>query len=192
MQETAAVAQAVSAADFKRSVHLAVDEVADDLLINTYLQAAQNVVERATRRLFSARSVQFQCRPGGWGRWYVPVAPVISLTSAQWQDDTGAWVALDPGAVWVEMAAEQPQIVWPSDWLSGLSDGAPVRFTLTAGHDALTLPPQMRQAVLLMAKTWYDAGIAVEDDPAEAPQPFGARALMRQIRFERVTEFGAA
>lgn len=192
MQETGAVAQAVSTADFKRSVHLAVAETADDLLIEAYLKSAQALVEDATRQPMTARSVQFYCRPKGWGRWFVPVAPVAAVTGAHWQSAAGGWTALSLTGLRVELAQDEPQVVWPDGWLDGIEDGAVVRFALTAGHADLALRPQLRQAVLLIAKTWYDAGIAVDDDKAEAPQPFGARALMRQVRFERAAEYGVA
>lgn len=191
MLETGAVQQAVTADEFKRSVHIALAETADDVLINSYLAAAQTVVENATRRLMVSRSVIFQCRPKGWARWFVPVCPVAAVTAAEHQGEDGAWSALSLTGLRLEMPADEPQLVWPDGWLDQIADGAAVRFTVTAGHGAaFPRPPQLAQAVMMVAKSWYDVGLAVAEDAAEAPQPFGARVLMRQVRYDRPSVFG--
>ena len=43
----------------------------------------------------------------------------------------------------------------------------------------------MSQAIILLAKEWLEAGIAVEDQFQAARLSFGVQRLIRQIRYRR-------
>ena len=68
-----------------------------------------------------------------------------------------------------------------------------VRVTCQVGHGEADLPRQAVQAVVMLAKEWMDAGIALEAGAASGAQmSFMARSLMKQVRYARPAEFGCA
>lgn len=180
------VALAVTVEEVMQSLHL---DDADAANIASCITDAQAVVERATRRPMTRRSVEFQARHTGWLRWWVPVAPLASLTSIAWQNDAGAWVDLGLTGVRLEQAFDEPQLVFPQAYFDGVSDGAAVRVIAAVGHEAADLPPQLSRAVKLMVKEWYDAGIAIER-PDVPQMSFAVQRLIKQVKYVRPTEYG--
>jgi len=188
MLTLAPIAQAVTAGEFQRQTHIL--DADDDANIDALLFAAQGVVETATRRPMLPRAVQIQTRAGFGLRWFVPVAPASGLTAIDWQDATGAWVALSLDGIRLEMAHDEPQVVFPSGFFDAVDDGAPLRLSMTVGAAADAMPPQLKQAVILLAKDWFEAGIAVEEKQF-LNVSFGCKAIMRQVRYARPTEWCA-
>lgn len=182
MKALEAPPQAVDLADYKRSVHILPEDNFDDVLFTSYLMAAQSVVETGTRRPMSPRSVQIRARLVGVSRWWMPVCPVISLTTVSYTSADGTQVAVDLANIRLEMADDEPQIVFAAGVWSDAPDDAVVTLTAQVGYQPEDLPPQLRQAVILIVKDWYDAGIAVEEKDHLAVS-FGCKALMRQVRY---------
>lgn len=182
--------QAVTAAAYKRAVHILPDDAADDALFEGYLLAAQMTVEDATRRPMTPRNVTITTRATGWRRWWLPICPVTSITAIRWQDESGAWVDMDAGAVRLEMPQDEPQLVVPAGFWDGVSDGAAVAVDVAAGLTDCDHKHPLGQAVILLVKDWYEAGIAVEKKEF-LDVSFGCRAIMKQRRYYRPREFGA-
>ncbi|OLS50575.1 hypothetical protein [Rhodovulum sulfidophilum] len=150
------------------------------------LRAAQSAVETATRRPLTPRRVRFETVAGQGRRWWVPVAPARTLIGVSWTgEDVGeTWLAAD--AARLAFAGSEPQILFAPGALAGVPDGAALSIVLDVGPD--TVPPTLAQAVILIARDWIDAGIAVET--VESPRiAFGARALIRQARYRRPTSW---
>ncbi|SIO36538.1 phage conserved hypothetical protein, phiE125 gp8 family [Rhodovulum sp. ES.010] len=181
--------QAVSAAEFKRAVHMGPDDVEDDLRIGACLSAAQDLVEAATRRPMTPREVEFHPRAVGGLRWWFPVAPVSAVSAIAWQEVGGAWADLDAALAWLEAGHDEPQLVLPAGFLDGVADGAALKVTATVGASAV--PRHLAEAVILIAKDWYDAGIATED-MVQKRVAFGARRIIQQQRYRRPCEWAAA
>jgi uncharacterized phiE125 gp8 family phage protein len=188
MKNIDAVAQAVSRDDYKKSVHVTEDDIDDDDLFDLYLQGAQEVVEAATRRPMTQRSVEFQCRATGWRRWWFPVAPVADVTAISWQNEAGAWVDLGVSGIRIEQAFDEPQLIVPASFFSTVTDGAAIRITATVGHEVADRPRQLAQAVIMIVKDWFEAGIAIEKKEF-LDVSFGCRALIKQVRYARPSEY---
>ncbi|KPU83703.1 hypothetical protein JI58_07960 [Marinosulfonomonas sp. PRT-SC04] len=187
---TAALAGAVTAADFKAAIHLTIDESDDDALIGAYLAAATEVVETAARRPLLQRPVEFSVANGGWLRWWFPVAPVTEITAVSYHTGDGVWVDLDLAGVRLAMGHDEPQMLLSSDLGSILSNAVEIRVQATVGHDQAAVPLGLRQAIILITKDWYDAGISVEETEY-LKVSFGCRALIKQARYQRPCEFAA-
>lgn len=179
------VPEAVSVSTFKRATHFSGGDQDDDLSLAAYLAAAQEVVETASRRPIGARPVRFEVPLNGEGaqalRWWFPVAPVEALTKVQGLVD-GSWQDLDRTSVRLEFGYDEPQFVMPSGFLSAGETALAVEATVGADGDARTAA--LKQAVILIAKSWFEAGISV-GEVSEAEMSFGARALIRQARYKR-------
>lgn len=188
MQDLGEVAQAVSRVDYKRAVHILDDDSDDDLLFDGLLQAAQAVVETAARRLMVPRSVAFDARAVGAGRWWFPVAPVSEVTAIEWRAGDG-WAALDLAGVRLEQGHGEPQLVFADGFFAGVDDGAELRIVATAGHGVMDRPKTLAQAVIMLTKDWFEAGIAL-DQPDYQKVSFGALALIKQARYKRPMVYG--
>ncbi|NBE05934.1 head-tail connector protein [Paragemmobacter ruber] len=188
MKAVGEVPAAVTAAAFKRAVHIIEGVTDDDPLITDLLRAAQDTVEAGTRRPMTPRAVLIEWRATSWARWWFPVAPVVSVASVSLQQGDGSFVALAPEAWRLEMAADEPSLVFAD---GALVAGRVVRVACSVGYADGAGPHQLRQATILLAKEWMDAGIAVEAGQG-VPISFGARALMRQVKYVRPAEFGVA
>ncbi|BAQ71461.1 hypothetical protein NHU_04348 [Rhodovulum sulfidophilum] len=165
----------VSVEAYKRASHWEGD--ADDARIGACLAAAQSAVETATRRPLTPRRVCFETAAGQGRRWWVPVAPVRALLGVSWSGGE-----LSAEAARLLFPDSEPQILFAPGAFAGVPEGAALSIVLDVGPD--TVPPTLAQAVILIARDWLDAGIAIET--VESPRiAFGARALIRQMRYRR-------
>jgi len=187
MEIVSNITQAVTAADFKRAIHFVEEDVSEDATFDGLLLAAQAVVEAGTNRPLTTRTAQLRCRSGCGLRWWLPCAPVSEVTKIEWLD-TGTWQELPLDGVWLEQSFDEPQLVLPSGFWVGVSDGADIRITAEIGHAAA--PKPLAQAIILVASDWYEAGINAEKT-SETQVSFGARALMKQARYARPCEWAA-
>lgn len=190
MQNIGIIPQLVDVTAFKRAVHIMADDADDDVLFAANLAGAQEVVETHTRRALTPRTLQIEARAVGWSRWWVPVCPVQSLTAVSVQSEDGTWQALTAASVRLESAADEPQLVFPAGFWDDALDVASVRFTFAAGYAEGLAPVSLGQAIILLAKDWFEAGIAVEKKEF-LDVSFGCRALMKQWRYARPREFAA-
>ncbi|MBL3571968.1 hypothetical protein BV509_12325 [Rhodovulum sulfidophilum] len=174
----------VSVEAYKRASHWEGD--ADNSRIEACLAAAQSAVETATRRPLTPRRVRFETAAGQGRRWWVPVAPVREILGIGWSAPDGTTGDLGADAAWLLFAECEPQILFAEGALAAVPEGSPLAITLSVGPDIV--PPVLAQAVILIARDWLEAGIAIET--VESPRiAFGARALIRQMRYRRPTSW---
>ncbi|RAP39087.1 hypothetical protein BYZ73_21590, partial [Rhodovulum viride] len=134
------------------------------------------------RRPLTLRRVRFETAAGQGRRWWVPVAPARELLGVTRSDGEMGEIPLDPGAARLLFADSEPQILFAEGALAAVPEGSPLAITLSVGPDIV--PPTLAQAVILIARDWLEAGIAIET--VESPRiAFGARALIRQARYRR-------
>ncbi|MGR3452883.1 hypothetical protein [Pseudooceanicola sp.] len=176
-------ALAVSVSDFKSSIH-GESGTYDDAVLAIHLRAAQEAVETATGCLTSSGSYEFTfpLLPR-WRRWWFPCRPVTEIIGLAVDDGAGGWTDMGSDDVLLLHGHDEPQMKLPEGWGGFDKGGDAVRVQATCGHVA-ALKWQW-EAIILLAKEWYDAGIAFEG-ATEAPRlSMGALALIRQHRYMR-------
>lgn len=161
------------------------DEGGQDAVLRGWLRAALAAVERRLDKALISRS--FILDLPGWSdaeAQVLPIAPVSAITEVKLFDAGGASSVLD-GARWRLVAdAHRPRLEGQHLTLPVLPKGGRVEITLTAGFGSFAqLPPDLRQAVLMLAALYHDhrhEGLA----PVSA-MPFGVAALLEPWRVVR-------
>ncbi|OIQ32309.1 MAG: hypothetical protein BM562_05420 [Alphaproteobacteria bacterium MedPE-SWcel] len=185
--EAGEIPAGVAVADFKRSVHIAAEDIDDDGALQLVLETAEATVATATGRPLTPRAVEFIVTRGSWGRWWFPVLPVADLTALAISDGAGGWIDQPLAGAWVQQAHDEPQLVLGADWAGRIVPGDLLRVQAVVGGADVPTLARLRQAIFLLAKEWFEAGIAI--DGAQPPQlSFGVRLLMKQVRYRRPCE----
>jgi uncharacterized phiE125 gp8 family phage protein len=178
---TAAAVVQITAADFKRSVHILETETDDDPLIAELISSAVAVVDTGTAHPMAAADFEFDLPGGRWCQWWFPVRPVNSLTSVEVQDADGQWSELDLAGAYLLADHTEPRLVLADALASEVCAARAARVTANIGGSPT---PQHRQAVLMMVREWFNAGISVDtENPPELA--FAIRNLMLQVRYKR-------
>ena len=151
----------VSVEEVARQRHI---DDADAPLIASLLAAATAVVETGTNRMILPRRIEIALPEGNWSWFWLPVAPVIGLA-----DGTGTEIL----APFTEPRIARADAPGPS-------------ITVDVGYgDADVVPPQLTQAIVLLAIEWHEAGIALEEGYTAPVLSFGFRRLLDQVRYRR-------
>lgn len=174
----------VTVQDFLDSRHI--DEAEGMIALRALIAAAVEATERAARRSIGLRRVEFLPPCGSWGSWYFPVAPVQQVEALAVQDEeTGTWQDVPLAEVRLWRWHDEPVLQLRGEALCGRH----LRVWATVGHDLQAEAMTLRQAVLLLAGEWYDAGITVSD-LSTAKLSLGWDRLIRQARYLRPAEVG--
>ncbi|MBT3142911.1 hypothetical protein KL867_17720 [Ruegeria litorea] len=185
--ETNPVSPGVSLDSFKGAIHIALEDLDDDAALKASLSAAEAVVATATGRPLVSQNVEFVVTRGSWRRWWFPVLPVLELLSLAVDDGVGGWLDQPLSGAWVQQAFDEPQLVLNSDWAGHGLSGDLLRVQARVGGDAANHLPQLRQAIILLAKEWFEAGVAI--DGQDVPKmSFGVHRLIKQVRYRRPLE----
>lgn len=157
----------ITADQLRAAVHLGEEE---DAALDLLIDAAIDVVETATNRALAERVVAVTLPPvlppqAPWRRFWLPILPVVALIDP-------------PAGVQLLTGHEEP--------ILQLAPGAtaPQEILARVGYGPGAMPPALRQAVILLAKEWHDAQIAV-DQLVAAQLSFGLHRLLRQQRYRR-------
>ena len=184
--------QAVTTAEFKDARNILADDTDSDAAFTAYLLAAQELVETACGRPMLPRDYAFELPLGGWRRWYSPVTPLAELVSVTVDHGTDDDQVVVPSDLRIVSRWSEPQIVLSSALARfKAADEAVMTVLGTFGHQDHPPPLQMKQAVILLATDWAEAGIAV-DDRSALKANFGAERLIRQVRYRRPCGFSSA
>lgn len=151
-----------------------IDGSDSDTGLGVYILAARVFVEEYTGIKLVSQTVLMQGR-----RFcdvaYLPVAPVISVSSVKYLDTDGAEQTLDTSVYELVNTGLQPQIrlkinqTWPA--IRCASDA--VRVTAVVGYS--TIPEPIRAAMLLIISSWFD-------NRNVGPVPEGAYSLLSNYR----------
>lgn len=191
IEQAAVAAAALPLAALRDQLRLGTGFDADTLqeaLLESALRAALARVEGRTGKVLLAR--RFAWRIEGWrdaAGQVLPVAPVKALISVAMVDRLGAPVALDMAAVRLEPDAMRPMLLPAGGLLPQVPSGGAVEIVFDAGfaEEWDGLPPDLAQAVLMLAARYY------EDREGAAEEPAAVTALLAPWRNVRLSGGGA-
>lgn len=157
---------------------------AEDDLIDRLVAAATRQVERSTGTRLLTQTVL--CRADSFtGTMRLPVGPVQEITAINYIDENGDEQLLD-ASIWLgHLAGLDPRLelapgaVWPA--IQARADA--VRIEIEAGYgDALDVPENVGQAILLLVGHWYQNREATVTGAIVAELPMGVKALLHNDR----------
>lgn len=181
---------------FKAHLRLGTGFGEDDLqdsVLTGFLRASLAAIENRTGKALLQRDFLWVIT--GWRRldWAaLPLAPIVSLTSATLFDAEGDPSTLATETFWVEPDSQQPRLQPRAGSLPRLENGARLEISLTAGMGASwqDLPHDLAQAVLMLAAHYYE----YRDDTAlhGGCMPFGVVSLIDRYRQLRISAGGTS
>lgn len=160
------------------------DSLQDEVLL-AFLRASLAAVEARCGKILLQRDFQWQA--DSWGaKARLPVAPVSAVALVELVDLTGAATVVAAESYGLVPDLHAPRLVATAGCLPNVPEGGFVRVSLTAGlaEDWDRVPPDLAQAVLLLAAHYYE--FRAEQDLHGGCMPFGVTALLERYRPLRV------
>jgi uncharacterized phiE125 gp8 family phage protein len=158
-----------------------------DPVLAGFLRAAMAAIEGRTGKALIARD--FLYARAGWrfsDRQPLPVAPVSVVTSVAVTDAAGVAIVLPPEGWRLVHDAARPLVMAVGMAFPAVPQGGEVRIRFRAGFgDGFSnVPPDLQQAVMLLAAHYHefrhDTGLG------EGCMPFGVTALIERFRVIRI------
>lgn len=190
VEETAPTQEALPVADLRVQLRLGTgfdlpEDAAEDAALAGFLRAAIATVEARTGKVLLRR--QFRMRIKNWrdaGAQPLPLAPVVSVDEVKIEDGRGGVTVVPPSAWRLVADPERPLLVPVGARLSHVPYGGFVtlRFTAGFGEDWAAVPPDLAQAVLMLAARYYED----RGDVTQHAMPFSVSALLERWRSVRL------
>jgi hypothetical protein len=185
--DTDPIAPGVALEDFKKSIHFLVDDPEEEAALLLAMESAEATVATATGCPLTPRLVEFVATRGDWRRWWFPMLPVQELVGLALDDGRGGWVDQPLDGAWVQQAHDEPQLVLGNAWAGRSAPGDLLRVQARVGGADVQTRARLRQAVILLAKEWFEAGISLDGE--DVPRmSFGVHRLLKQARYRRPCE----
>lgn len=164
-----------------------------DGLIESHLRAAMAAIEGRIGKVLLAR--RFLLQLGDWrnaGEQALPVAPVTAVISVTLKDAAGGAVVIDPARYRLIPDMHRPKLVaagvlLPLVPVDGLAE---VVFDAGFGASWAQVPPDLAQAVILLAAEYYEQRHDLGQGTAGLP--FAVQTLIERWRTVRVLGGGGA
>ncbi len=163
------------------------DDALQDGLIESYLRAAAVAIEgRIGKALLQRR---FQLCLADWrglDEQPLPIAPISALVSLRLMDAGGAAVEVAPARYRLVADLQRPKLVAVAGFLPAVPSGGQIELVFDAGFgpDWADVPPDLAQAVLLLAAEFYEN--RHEQSPRAAGLPVSVQMLIERWRIVRV------
>lgn len=174
----------LSAAQLRQ--HCRIDEQGEDGLLAEYIAAATEAVALHTGRAVGVTgyALTLDAFPAGAGEIWLPYPRLVSLDAVTYLDQAGDEQTLSPLTdLQVDAAGEParvrplPNASWPATQRDRLQA---VTVAYTAGSSIVR--PAVRQAIRLLAATWYEQRESVTE-AALSQLPDGLQRLLNGVRF---------
>lgn len=155
---TPPASEPVSLLAAKHQANVVADD--DDPLLEAYIQAARELVERDTCRSFITRTLRYRGLAFPCEDWLaLPSPPLQSVTSIKYYDSDNVLQTLDAAEYSVDTDRE-PGVVWltyGSSWPDTYERHDAIEITYNAGYgdDEDDVPMRARQAIQLIVAHWY-------------------------------------
>lgn len=153
---TDATWEPVSVADARANSRIDISD--DDALLLRMIRAARERAEAYTGRTIPQKTLRLAMDSFPVKGWWLPGAPVQSVTSVLYKDTNGNDATLSTSLYDVDTYSEPGRIVraWQAIWPNYRLVANSVRITYVAGYTAATAVPEgIKSAILLMAGTLY-------------------------------------
>ena len=167
------------------------DDGAQDALFKRLLRAGIAAIESRISKMLIQRSFLYtiEC----WrdpGEQALPVAPVQAITSVTLVDVVGVPTVITPTRYVLVRDTHRPKLAAAGVLLPNIPTDGTAEIVFVAGFGAAwsTVPPDLRQAVMLLAAQYHEHRL--ESDAGM--MPFGVTALIERWRNIRVLGGGVA
>lgn len=185
---TAVPAGAIPVADFADHLRLAsgfADAGGEDALLEGYLRAAIAAIEGRTGKVLLEKRFSWELT-----RWYapdrqgLPVGPVSAVGGIVLVARDGSETPVDPGLYELRKDLFRPEL--RAAMLPAIPYGGQARVEFTAGFGAdwASVPPDLAQAVYLLAADNYET--RTDREGRGATMPFGVLSLIERYKTVRL------
>lgn len=163
------------------------DDGLQDGLLEGFLRAALATVEGRTGKALLQRDFLLTLDVWREGdRQAMPLAPVSAIAQVMLVDALGVQTVVPTGAWRLYPDMHRPCLIALSGGLPTVPQNGSVRIAFTAGHGAVwgDLPPDLAQAVMMLAAHYYEH--RRDTSLAAGCMPFGVTALIERYRQPRL------
>ena len=156
--------------------HLVVEHTDDDTLITALIAAVSDYVESYTGRAITERAAESLVLDGFCDPIELPVVPVQSVTSVQYNDTDDAQQTLAASGYRVDGRKLKTEIrlAYGADWPNTTAAPESVTVTYVAGYPAGQEPELLKRAALLLLGSLYEqrdnhiTGVSINAVPMSA------------------------
>lgn len=167
------------------------DDGVQDEVLESFLRAALSAIETRIGKALLSRDFAFTLH--GWGSapgQALPIAPVTAILAAVSVDRNGNETAIAPETFRLVTDHHRPVLATGSAPWPKIPSGGSIRLRFTAGYGSGwgDVPPDLKQAVLMLAAHYYEH--RNETTLGSGCMPFGVTSLIERYRPLRMS-FGA-
>lgn len=190
VEETTVQAAALPIAEFKDHLRLGTgfsDDSVQDAVLEGFLRAALAAIEARTGKALLRRDFSWTVSAWHEPRGQVlPVAPITAIVEVCLADRLGDTEVVAPSLYRLEADLQRPRLRPTGFLLPNIPLGGTAEVVFTAGYaDAWAgLPPDLAQAVLLLAAHYYE--YRHETQLGQGCMPFGVTSLIERYRTLRL------
>jgi uncharacterized phiE125 gp8 family phage protein len=166
--------------------HLRVDGDDDDLVLASFLAAAEDYVEKDLDRAMMRKTYRLDCK-----RFYpcigLPWSPLSSVQFIKYYDSSNALQTLASSVYDVNITVEpaQVQLAYNQTWPTTYARPNAVQITYDVGYETAEEVPQLqKQAVLLLIGAWFENREAISTDGPK-PVPLAYDSIIQACRVYR-------
>ena len=194
LEDDMVLLSALPVEDFKAHLRLGrgfTGDTVQDAVLESFLRAAMAAVEARTGKVTITRAFTWTLP-----RWTepreqpLPLAPVTAITEVALIDADGAEEVVDPLRYRLEKDAHFPALAGRSAGLPWPPSDGSIRVRFTAGYGSAwsDMPPDLAQAVMLLASHYYENREATA--LGSGCMPFGVTSLLERYRPMRLFSGG--
>ena len=163
------------------------DDGTQDTLLEACLRAAMGAIEARTGKILIERG--FRWGIANWrreaGAQALPVAPVSEILSVEMIAADGSAEVVDPSGYGVQPDLQRPKLVPVGAGFPEIPTYGRAEIGITAGYGAWSaVPADLRQAMLMLAATYYENREAMTKTATQIPM--GISALLEPYRRMRI------
>lgn len=190
VEETAVPTAALPIAEFKDHLRLGTgfsEQSIQDPVLEGFLRAALAAIEARTGKALLQRGFSWTVSVWREPRGQVlPLSPISTITQVCLTDRLGDIEVVDPTLYRLESDLQRPRLRPTGFLLPNIPMGGTAEVVFTAGYATTwaDLPPDLAQAVLLLAAHYYE--YRNETQLGQGCMPFGVTSLIERYRTLRL------